>query len=70
MLAHFGKGERKFTDMATKAQLINFIMDTFSEPDGNEVSKSKLEGFKKADLENFIKEKGAEAELQEWLKNA
>ena len=53
--------------MATKAQLINFILEMFSEPDGKEVSKSKLEGFKKADLEEFIKEKGAEDKLTEWL---
>ena len=55
--------------MATKAQLIKFIMETFSEPDGNEISKSKLDSFKKADLEEFIRTKGAEAELAEWLKN-
>lgn len=55
--------------MATKAQLINFILETFTEPDGNSVSKSKLDSFKKADLEEFIKEKGAEDDLKVWLEN-
>lgn len=53
--------------MATKAQLIKFIMEKFSESDGNPVSKSKLESFRKAELEKFIQDRDAEAELQEWL---
>ena len=53
--------------MATKAQLIAFIMDTFNEPGGVEIVKSKLDGFKKADLEEFIKERGLEEELKAWL---
>lgn len=55
--------------MATKAQLIQFIMEQFEESDGNEVSKSKLDGLKKAELEEFIKEKGLEDELSNWLAN-
>mgnify|MGYP006988902146 CR=1 FL=1 len=55
--------------MATKSQLIKFIMDTFTEADGNPVSKSKLESYKKADLEKFIKDRNAEADLAEWLEN-
>lgn len=55
--------------MATKAQLIDFIIETFEEADGNPISKSKLEVFKKADLEEFIKARDAEADLEEWLNN-
>ena len=54
--------------MATKAQIINFILETFTEADGEPVSKSKLESYKKADLEAFIKEKDVSAELEAWLK--
>ena len=53
--------------MATKAQLINFIIETFEEADGKPVTKADLDRFKKAELEEFIKEKGAEAELEVWL---
>lgn len=55
--------------MATKAQLIQFIMDTFCEADGEEVSRTKLETFKKSELEEFIKERKMEAKLDEWLSN-
>lgn len=53
--------------MATKAQLIDFIMCTFVEPEGNPVSKTKLESCKKSELESFIKDKGLEGELNDWL---
>ena len=53
--------------MATKAQLINFIMETFEEADGNPVSKSKLDALKKADLEELIKARGLESKLEAWL---
>ena len=55
--------------MATKAQLINFIIEMYSEENGDPVSKSKLDALKKADLEEFIKARGAEKELEEWLSN-
>lgn len=55
--------------MATKAQLINFIMEMFTEADGSEISKSKLESFKKSDLEELIKARGLEAKLDAWLAN-
>lgn len=42
-------------------------METFKEADGNPVSKSKLDAFKKADLEEFIKVRGLESELEAWL---
>lgn len=53
--------------MATKAQLINFIIEMFTEADGNEVSRSKLETFKKSDLEEFIKSRDLTSALEEWL---
>ena len=53
--------------MATKAQLINFIMEKFQQSDGEPVSKSKLDGLKKAELEDFISAMGLEDELKEWL---
>lgn len=59
---------REETDtMATKAQLINFIIETFEEADGKPITKADLDRFKKAELEEFVKEKGAEAELEAWL---
>lgn len=52
--------------MATKATLIDFIAEKFEGPNGIPVSKAKLESFKKADLEEFIKEKDAAEEFIEW----
>ena len=56
--------------MATKAQLINFIIEKFQQPDGEPVSKPKLDSLKKADLEEFIREKGLEEELKIWLSSS
>lgn len=53
--------------MATKSQLISFIMEMFEEADGNEISKSKLDSYKKSELEELIKARGLEAELEAWL---
>lgn len=53
--------------MATKAQIIEFIVDNFTEMDGSPVSKSKLDNYRKADLEMFIKQNGAETELKAWV---
>lgn len=53
--------------MATKAQLIAFIMEMFEEPNGEAISKSKLETYKKSDLEEFVAEKNAQADLEAWL---
>lgn len=53
--------------MATKAQLIKFIMETFTESNGEAISKSKLDGYKKADLEEFISARELETELADWL---
>lgn len=56
--------------MATKAQLIAFIVERFTEANGNDVSKSKLDAYKKADLEQFIKAEGLEEDLKKWLEAA
>jgi hypothetical protein len=53
--------------MATKAQLIEFILDKFTETDGNAVSKSKLENLRKAELEEFIAAHNMQSELESWL---
>lgn len=53
--------------MATKAQLISFIISKFKEPSGNPVSKTKLDNMKKSELEEFIQSKGLEDELKEWI---
>ena len=53
--------------MATKAQLISFIIEKFAEASGEPISKAKLDSYKKADLEEFVKEKGLESDLKEWL---
>ena len=55
--------------MATKAQLINFIMEKFVNADGSEIQKSKLDSYKKADLEGRIKARGMEEDLKTWLVN-
>lgn len=55
--------------MATKAQLIAFIMDTFTEMNGEPVQKAKLDALKKSELEEFINEKNLEDELKIWLAN-
>lgn len=53
--------------MATKAQLISFIMEKCAEPSGEAITKAKLDAFKKAELEEFIKNKGLEDSLKAWL---
>lgn len=53
--------------MATKAQLISFIMELFEEADGSEITKSKLDTFKKSDLEEFIEVRGLQSQLIDWL---
>lgn len=53
--------------MATKSQLINFIIEKFQEPTGEPVMKAKLDSLKKSELEEFIQVKGLEDELKAWL---
>ena len=53
--------------MATKAQLIQFIIDNFSEADGTEISKQRLDRFKKAELEEFISYHQLNDDLVAWL---
>lgn len=52
---------------ATKNQLIDFIIEKFEGPEHEEVSRSKLDAYKKADLEAFIKEKSLESDFEKWL---
>ena len=50
----------------TKAQLIDFIIDKFREPDGSPVSKTKLDAMKKAELEELIESKNLTEELNTY----
>lgn len=54
--------------MGTKAQLVNFIIENFETADGMPVSMSKLDSFKKAELEEFIKAKDEVDNFKEWIK--
>lgn len=53
--------------MASKAQLVDYIVENFEGPGHIPVSRSKIESFKKTDLEEFIKKKSSEDELEAWL---
>ena len=53
--------------MATKSQIIDYISENYNDAEGMPVSLSKLDGYKKADLEKFIKSRGEEKNLEEWL---
>lgn len=53
--------------MGTKAQLINFIIEKFQEPSGETISKSRLDGMKKSELEEFVKARGCEDEFKAWV---
>lgn len=51
----------------TKADLMDFICEKFTEPDGVSVSLAKLDSCKKSMLEEFIKAKGEEENFTAWL---
>lgn len=53
--------------MPTKANLIDYIIEHFDGPNGLEVSKSKLEGFKKGELEEFINQKDSMENVEAWV---
>lgn len=53
--------------MGTKSQLIDFIVEKFVDGEGNNISKSKLDTYKKADLEDLIKSRGLESKFEEWI---
>jgi len=53
--------------MGTKAQLISFIIEKFQEPSGESIPKSRLDGMKKAELEEFVKAGGYEDEFKTWV---
>ena len=56
--------------MGTKAQLIEFILAKFEEPNGNSVSKSKLDALRKADLEELITQRNLVDAFQDWISNS
>lgn len=53
--------------MATKAQLVNYIADQFETTDGVPASMAKLDSYKKAELEEFIKAHDCEKDVEAWL---
>lgn len=53
--------------MASKAQMIDFISEKYTEKEGTPVSLAKLDSCKKADLEQFIEEKGEKENLEKWI---
>ena len=53
--------------MASKAQIIDFISEMYQEKEGTPVSLAKLDGYKKADLEKFIKDNKDEEKLEKWI---
>lgn len=53
--------------MATKAQIIDYISENYNDSEGMPVSLPKLDGYKKAELEKFIKDRNEEANLEDWL---
>lgn len=55
--------------MATKAQIINFISENYETKDKMPVSMQKLDSYKKAELEEFIKSHNDDDNLEDWLKS-
>lgn len=55
--------------MATKAQIINFISENYETKDKMPVSMQKLDSYKKAELEEFIKAHNDDDNLEDWLKS-
>lgn len=55
--------------MATKAQLIDYIVNNFEGPDNEPASKAKLEGYKKSELEELVDAKASMEEAEEWIAN-
>ena len=52
--------------MVTKSQLIEFILEYFETVEGEPASKSKLEAFKKSELEEFIQSHNMTEQLETW----
>lgn len=55
--------------MASKAQIVDFILENYQTSDGMPVSLSKLDSIKKSELENFISEEGESENLEKWIAN-
>lgn len=53
--------------LGTKSQLIDFIVEKFVDSEGNVVSKSKLDSYRKADLEDLIVSRGLESQFEKWI---
>lgn len=53
----------------TKANLIDYIVANYEEPEGGPVSRQKLESLKKAELESFINERDSIENVEAWLAN-
>lgn len=53
--------------MANKAQLIDYISENYETNDGMPVSLSKLDSYKKSDLEEFIKDRDDTENLNKWI---
>lgn len=54
--------------MASKAQIINYISENYETDDGMPVSMSKLDSYKKAELESFLKENNDLESVEDWIK--
>lgn len=50
--------------MASKSQVMNYILENFETKEGLPVSLSKLDSYKKAELEDFLKEQGEYEKLE------
>lgn len=53
--------------MASKSQLIDYIVEHYTTKEGIPASMSKLDGYKKADLEEFIDKNKDSDNLEKWL---
>lgn len=54
--------------MATKAQLVDYIAENYETKDGMPASMSKLDSYKKAELEKLIEKHNDQEALDEWVK--
>lgn len=55
---------------ATKSNLVDYIVENFEGPDGEEIQKAKIEGYKKADLEEFINQKDSMDAVEQWVEQS
>lgn len=55
--------------MANKAQIINYISENYQTNDGMPVSLSKLDSYKKSELEAFIDEHHDKENMNKWIES-